>query len=139
MILVGSTYFFQHIDGFLSKDNDFVEFVENPKTFDNIRHLRSKNECIFQWRKCSANEMIEIHKNRTCGMEIGKFLVPQVCKEIGFTIENLKQLKHLVDNLDEKHYYEKIIYEAYIQNNDFVLSEDQLLLAYNEYKKYRKI
>ena len=31
----------------------------------------------------------------------------------------------------------KLLYDAYIENNDFILSSDQLNSAYNEYKKYR--
>lgn len=68
---------------------------------------------------------------------LGKFLVPEFNKEIGFTISHLKQLKPLVDKLDNKHLYEKVIYDSYILNNDFYLTEDQLMQAYNEYKKYR--
>lgn len=70
-------------------------------------------------------------------MEIGKFLIPDFIKEIGFTIEHLKQLKPLVDNLDDKHKYEKVIFDSYILNNDFILNDEQLQNAYKIYLKYR--
>ena len=39
--------------------------------------------------------------------------------------------------MDNNHAYEKIIYDSYIENNDFYLTESQLNRAYKEYKKYR--
>ena len=82
-------------------------------------------------------ELIEYHKPCKCGMFIGKFLVPDFAKEIGLTIEDLKELEFLTNNLDERHLYEKIIYDSYIENGDFVLTDEQRLKAYNEYKRLR--
>lgn len=71
-------------------------------------------------------------------MQLGKFLVPEFVNEIGMTIEDLKQLEPLAKALDTKHQYEKIIYDAYIENNKFELTEEQLNAAYSEYKKERE-
>ena len=59
-------------------------------------------------------------------MQLGKFLVPTFVEAIGFTIEDLKKLQPLADNLDDKRKYEKVIYDSYIQNNDFALTDEQL-------------
>ena len=67
-------------------------------------------------------------------MQLGKFLVPTFVEAIGFTIEDLKKLQPLADNLDDKRKYEKVIYDSYIQNNDFALTDEQLQKAYLEYK-----
>lgn len=56
-------------------------------------------------------------------MQLGKFLVPTFIEAIGFTIDDLKKLQPLLDNLDDKHKYEKVIYNTYIQNNDFTLTD----------------
>jgi hypothetical protein len=69
---------------------------------------------------------------------VGKFLIPEFCKEIGFTIKDLPKLKPLIDKLDEKHKYEEIIYNAYLENGDFILTPDQRDLAYASYKETRK-
>ena len=53
------------------------------------------------------------------------------------TVDDLTQLDELFNKLDDKHKYEKIIYEAYKENCSFTLSEEQLSNAYAEYKKYR--
>ena len=72
-------------------------------------------------------------------MVIGKFLVPEFCAEIGFTIEDLPRLEPLLAKLDEKHKYEEIIYNAYIENNAFVLTDEQRAAAYESYKVSRGI
>lgn len=46
-------------------------------------------------------------------------------------------LKRIRDKLDDKHLYEAIIFDSYIENNAFKLSNEQLLKAYDVYKKYR--
>ena len=84
-----------------------------------------------------AKRFIDTTLRRNIPMEIGKFLVPEFNKEIGFTIEHLKQLEPLVNKLNDDHKYEKIIYDAYLSNNDFYLTDEQLQDAYNEYLKYR--
>ena len=101
--------------------------------------LRAKNksECHFWWKKMTADEFVQDILNSKLPMEIGKFLVPEVCKYIGFTINHLKQLEPVIEKLDSKHKYEKIIYESYLENNDFFLTDEQRLRAYAEYKKER--
>lgn len=137
-MLVGSNVFFKDIDGFVSKDVDILELVDNPTDFKYIRQFRGNNKCVFQWKKMNADEFIEISLKRGVPMEIGKFLVPEFVQVIGFNIDHLKKLQVLADNLDDKHKYEKIIYDAYIENNTFELSEEQRKLAYSEYLLYRE-
>ena len=72
------------------------------------------------------------------GMTLGKFLVPEFCKEIGFTIEDLPRLRHLVEILDPKHSYEKLIYDFYLENGEMILTKNQLQIVYEEYKKTRE-
>lgn len=136
-MIVGSTVFFKDIDGFVSKDTDVLELVDNPTSFKHVRQIKFPNKCVFQWKRMNPQEFIDATLKHNVPMAIGKFLIPEFVKEIGFTIEHLKQLQPLVDKLDDKHKYEKVIYDAYIQNNDFYLTNDQLLNSYNEYKKYR--
>lgn len=136
-MIIGSTYFFKDIEGFKSKDLDTLEIIENPKEFKYSYQLTGRGRCIFKWKKMTPKEFIQVSLSRNCPMELGKFLVPEFCKEIGFTINDLKQLQILRDTLDNKHKYEAIIFDAYIENNDFYLTDEQLSCAYEEYKKYR--
>ena len=65
-----------------------------------------------------------------------KYYLVQSAKNL--TINHLKKLSPLIDFLDDKHRYEKIIFESYIENNDFFLTEEQRLKAYLEYQKWKQ-
>ena len=71
------------------------------------------------------------------GMVLGKFLVPEVCKELGVTIEDLPKLEPLLARLDDRHKYEEIIFRSYLENGSFTLTDEQRLTAYESYKQSR--
>ena len=136
-MLVGSNVFFKDIEGFTSKDIDILEFVDNPTDFKNVRQFKFPHKCVFQWRKMPVNELIDITLFRNFPMEIGKFLVPEFIKEFKLSIDDLKRLEPIISKLDDKHKYEEVIYNAYLENNDFVLTDEQIQEAYRVYNKYR--
>ena len=84
----------------------------------------------------TPDEFVEYTLNSKLPMEIGKFLVPEIAEFLGFTIEHLKQLAPVVDRLDEKHKYERVIYNAYLENGAFYLTNEQRNEAYEEYMKH---
>ena len=132
---VGSSYFF----GEQGTDIDEVEFEEEPRLYKNVLQFRKKDRkrCLFKWRKMTPDEFVEYTLQSKLPMEVGKFLVPEVAEYLGFTIEHLKRLAPVVERLDEKHRYEKVIFDAYIQNGAFRLSSEQLEQAYKEYARTR--
>lgn len=136
--LVGSTYFFHDMPGFCSKDIDRLVLVDNPIGFKNVRQISGQNACLFEWRRMSADEFIACALDSRLPMTVGKFLVPEFCREIGLTIDHLKKLASVFEQLDDKHKYEQIIYKAYIDNNNFILTSEQKQEAYEVYKMYRK-
>lgn len=136
-MIVGSNAFFRSIDGFVSKDIDILELIDKPIGFKIFRQIKFPNKCVFQWKRMTSQEFINETINNDVPMEVGKFLVPEFNNEIGFTIDDLKQLDLLFNKLDDKHLYEKIIYDSYIENNQFILTDIQLQKAYKEYLKYR--
>ena len=136
-MLVGSNVFFKDIEGFTSKDIDILEFVDDPTDFKNVRQFKFPHKCVFQWRKMPIDELIDITLFRNFPMEIGKFLVPEFIKEFKLSIDDLKRLEPIIAKLDDKHKYEEVIYNAYIENNDFVLTDEQRQKAYRVYNKYR--
>ena len=139
VFIIGSTYFFKDYPGFKAGDIDELEFEESPKLYKNFMQLRAKDKtkCHFWWKLRSPEEFVEYTLTTTLPMEIGKFLVPEVNEYLGFTIDHLKQLEPVVEKLDDRHKYEKIIFDSYIENNGFFLTDEQRLSAYKEYKKYR--
>lgn len=129
---VGSTYFFGE-----GNDIDEVEFEEHPRLYKNVMQFRKtdKSRCLFKWRKMSADEFVEYTLHSKLPMEIGKFLVPEVAEYLGITLNHLKKLKPVVDRLDKKHLYEKVIYDSYLSNGGFFLTEEQRNEAYTQYRK----
>lgn len=136
---VGSTYFFSEYPDFHPSDIDEVEFEEHPRLYKNVMQFRKKDgsRCYYKWRKMSADEFVEYTLNSKLPMEIGKFLIPEVNDYLGFTFDHLKKLSSVAERLDDRHAYEKIIYDSYMQNNGFYLTQEQRDRAYIEYKKRR--
>lgn len=139
-ILVGSKYFFSCYEDFSPHDSDYVEIVETNE-FKQIKQITDfiHNCCIFQMKKHeTAQEYIDWALKCQSGMVIGKFLVPEFNAAISLSIADLKQLSPLIERLDDKHKYEEIIFNSYLENNDFTLTEEQRLAAYLSYKNSRK-
>ena len=136
-ILIGSQYFFSCYDDFESKDIDELRIVETNE-FSQIRQITGQGRCLFLMKKHSSKEeYIDWALKSNVGMVIGKFLVPEFCAEIGFTIEDLPRVAPLLSRLDGKHKYEKIIYDSYIENGSFTLTDGQRDRAYKSYKESR--
>ena len=122
--LMGSTYFFSCYDDFVSKDIDEIELVQT-EDFRWYRQLSGRGKCLFQFNKLNnTKDYIDYALLCNSGMVIGKFLIPEFCQEIGITIEDLPRLFPLIERLDDKHRYEEIIYNSYIENNAFVLTKE---------------
>lgn len=137
-ILMGSQYFFSCYHDFKSKDIDEIEIIET-QDFKYQRQLTGQGKCLFQLNKQPSKEdYINYALRSSVGMVIGKFLIPEFCELIGFTWEDLRQLSPLVDKLDPKHMYEKIIYDSYIENKSLTLTQEQRDKAYASYKLTRK-
>ena len=136
--IVGSQAFFTKYEDFQPKDIDILELVDSPDGFKNVMQIHLNGKCIFRWRTMTPEEFIEITISSGLGMNIGKFLVPEFCEKIGFTIDHLKQLEPMLYKLDKKHFYEKTIYNFYVENNGFFLTDDQLDKVYDVYKQSRQ-
>ena len=135
--IIGSSVFFGEMNDFHPKDIDKICLINEPLFGNNIMNIRRNGEDVFFLYYDSKENLIKNTLKTNVPMAIGKFLVPKFVEHIGLTIEDLKQLRPLIDKLDENHYYEKIIYDSYIENNGFYLMDEQLNLAYKEYKKLR--
>lgn len=137
--LVGSTYFFSCYSDFKSKDIDKVELLD-VAAFPYRRQYFAPGRCLFRIaRQNTVEDYIKWELKIGRGMALGKFLIPEFCEAIGFTINDLPKLQPLVDALDERHLYEKIIFDSYITNQAFVLTNDQRDAAYQNYKASRNI
>ena len=141
-IEIGSSVFFKRYTDYKSHDTDYIVFVEQPQGFKTFLHINlfDKKEDTFYYKMMSKKEFIEYELNhcKKCQMAAGKFLIPELAEYMNLTIEDLKLFEECFTNMDDKHSYEKIIYNAYIENNGFFLTDNQRKTAYNNYKQKRK-
>ena len=134
--LGGSGYFFSEYPDYVVHDYDKLVLVEGLPA--PVLKMRRGNDDVIFVRKASPEEMLsQCLDPKVPAMRAGKFLIPEFNEKIGFTIEHLKRLEPVFNRMDEKHKYEKIIFDAYIKNNSFTLTDAQRDTAYQEYKKYR--
>lgn len=139
---VGSRAFFEGYSDFNSHDSDYVLIENKPELYKTFAVIRTKDSDYFCYREMNKDEFLKFElehcsKDRS-EMAVGKLLVPKLIEYLGITLEDLKPFEVFINNIDDKHSYEKIIYNAYVKNGDFFLTKEQLDEAYNEYKKYRK-
>lgn len=137
-ILVGSTYFFKGLEGFKSKDTDRVVLVDNPVGFKYMRQSSDGSKCTFEIARLPKEVLIEKALQTKTPMLLNRFLVPEFCNEIGFTVDDLEQLRPLCERMDEKHKYLNVIFDAYIKNKKFSLTKAQKEAAFKMYKDARK-
>lgn len=136
--LTGSALFFRSFKDFIPHDLDYVEIVESQNLFK--KEMPTNNCDVFRYKRGTIEEYIDYSLNQSrCPMELGTYLVPCFCKEIGMTINDLQKLESLKNKIDYEHQYLIIIYDSYIKNNGFFLTTSQLNEAYKEYKKERNI
>jgi len=138
--LMGSKYFFGDMPGYTSHDTDMWEIIDTEE-FKFVRVIRGQGMDYFQFRRQSkAQDYIDYAVSTKLPMTVGKFLIPEFCEAIGLTFDEFKtnkDIKNLIDQIDEKHKYEKIIYDAYLKNGSFILTEDQRQEAYKSYLETR--
>lgn len=136
MILMGSNYFFKKYKDFKSHDIDYIDVIETNE-FKEKRIIRGQGKDYIFLKRKPKEQLIQDALNSNLAMVVGKFLIPEFNKQIGFTIEDLLKVQPLIDRLDDKHLYEKIIYEAYLENKEFILTQEQRDAAYASYKESR--
>lgn len=137
-ILVGSRAFFSGIEGFKSKDHDYLELVENPTTYQWRREQSLRGTCTFQFKKEPAARMVQRTLDNGEALLVGKFLVPEVAQAIGATVSDILPLEPLLSKLDDHHKYVAVIFSAVKQNGSFELTDEQRAAAYEVYRQARQ-
>ena len=134
---IGSSIFFDSYSDYTQKDIDILAITDLSLFGKQMMNMKLKEKDIFFM--CIEENSVMIDKTLESGvnMRAGKFLSPEFVEYIGLTIEELKRLKPMFDDIDEKHKYEKVIFDSYVENNGFFLTDEQRLRAYEEYKRER--
>lgn len=136
--LIGSRAFFDSMPGFTPKDSDYMYIMDTfgPLRVTALRIKMDGNDLVLN-PHMTKRRCIEDTLNSDTKMRMGKFFVPEFAKYMNLTINDLKVFEKYLDMLPDNHKYYKVIYDAYMQNGDFTLTDDQRKAAYEEYKKYR--
>lgn len=137
---MGSSYFFSSFEDYIVKDTDILCIMDgySDTIKSNVLNMKLNGDDVFFYRDLDKSGFIKDTIESKVPMRVGKFLIPEFCKYIGFTIDDYELLKDVFDSLDEKHSYENLIRDAYIENGDFILTDEQRKRAYEEYKEKRK-
>ena len=138
---VGSNAFFAGMDGFVPKDNDCLILVDDASEcgipFKTHSEMRLKGNCYFFYKRLSKDEMIDNCIKSKDPIVVGKFLVPSVARDLGLTIDDLRRLGNTISLLDDRHKYEDFIFRAYLENDDFILTDKQRTEAFSIYNNNR--
>ena len=141
--LIGSRAIFSGYKDFesISTDYDWLIIEDEPSKdyilYDEDDEMVGKNHYI-RWKNIPKEELLHFHKGCYTGTFIQKFLCPEYAEYLNLTIEELMSIGHMVNYLDDDHTYEKIVYDSYVENHGFFLTEEQKEKAYEEYKNARQ-
>jgi hypothetical protein len=135
---IGSGVFFDNYLDYVFHDTDKLCIMDSfPIKKTNVLNLKTGLEDIFFYKNMDKSGFIEDTLKSKQPLRVGKFLVPAFVNHIGLDIKDLFKLSYLFNQLDDNHQYEKIIYDAYIENNGFFLTKKQRDKAYKKYKEER--
>lgn len=136
---IGSRAFFDRMPDFQSKDTDVLIWTDEPKGYKHYKQTSMSGRCTMEWAKKEKAEFLSFAlREKSCGLEFGKFLVTDFASELGMTIADLTMLyEHFKERIDEKHKYQVEIYNAYVENKGFYLTDKQREKAYKVYKTER--
>lgn len=133
----GSSTFFSGKNDFIPHDYDKLCIIDYPLFGNKIGILRKDKDDIYFVYNQGKDKLIEQCIRTNVPMSICKFLSPEFAKYLDLNIDDLKKLEALSERMDDKHYYLKMIFDYYIQNNGFYLTKEQRENAYKEYKSKR--
>jgi len=140
--LAGSNYFFKQYTDYQKHDIDYIVLNDDMPLdywhfYDDIQQID-----WFYWKINTPKWHIEyLLKPNSFALDVAHLLIPEVAHDLGITIKDLDRLQPIIEQIvpqvgPEYHYYE-LIYQFYLQNNGFWLTQEQLDTVYNDYKKYR--
>lgn len=135
--LTGSIVFFKDMPNYNPHDIDRVCILDYPVFGDNVAEIRKDGVDSFFIYNGGKDYLIDQCIKAKVPMSICKFLNPDFANHLEMTIDDLKKLKNLSEKMDDKHLYLKMIFDFYIDNNGFYLTDEQREKAYQEYLSKR--
>lgn len=139
-IVTGSRAFFTGMHNFAPKDCDIILIVQPGETsgYQWMRQTSNGSTDVFEIVLRPKEELIAHALKKSVPMAIGRLLTPEFANLIGLSVSDLKVLRPMRERLDVKHEYVGLIYDAYIANGSFTLTDNQRSLCYESYMASRK-
>lgn len=150
---VGSYPFFKDYPDYICHDIDKLRFVDKIDIkYDDLcanrKYLviRENEEDIFIYEKMTKEQYLnyifcDMRMNNDNDLqyiyEDFSLLCPDFIQYFNITIDDIRPLENNFKHKNDKHKYQKVIFDSYIENNGMYLTQEQLNKAYEEYKKYR--
>jgi len=141
--IIGSRAIFTGYKDFedYTTDTDILLIHDDPDYWLETQYHDPEDDNIHYicWANISKEDLLYYHiHNVYMGTFIQKFLCPEYAEWLGLTIEELASMERLLQYMDNKHSYEKIVFYAYIKNGGFYMTDEQKAAAYEEYKLKRQ-
>lgn len=135
--IVGSRYFFNDVD--TDRDIDIIVILSKDTSSSSMLDVKNevytkfqsykKIDILYVSEKISLDDLLKIAESRNiCILRICTCLVPEIAEYLNLKISDLPKIKNYVYKLKEinkKWKYYELIYESYIENNSFTLTEEQ--------------
>jgi len=134
--IVGSSYFFDKFRKYNKKDTDYLYIMPSDCIFKN-QQVKIEDIDVFMYSDRTKEKFIKDQINSNDYITVGKFIIPEFLEYIEADIDDISVLKHVFEQLDDKHKYELYIFECYISNKKPMLTKYQKRKAFDIYMKYR--
>ena len=135
---IGSSVFFKdYFPRYVEKDTDELNIMDTFIPKGNVVNLKDGTKDVFFFRDMDKDGFIDDALSCKVPMRAGKFLVPEFAEYLGMTVDDLTLLSRLFYSMDDRHTYERIIYESYMENGNFTLTDEQRERAFSEYMRKR--
>ena len=119
-----------------TKDEIVKGKIANALTSAAKNHIVATTDDLYDTNFLEYQD--EINKRISTDIEVVKEKAEVLETDVDAVELDVSLLKEHVSDIDERHTYEKVIYESYIKNNAFVLTDEQRNEAYKLYKENKK-
>ena len=137
-IQVGSRAFFSDYEDFQPADNDILEL--NSEQYEDYYSTRENDVHIFHYKYTNKEQFLEFEFKHIeeSPLAVCAFVVPEVAEFLELTLEELFMFEYYFKKINRRHLYVKYIYDCYMENRAFSLTQEQKDFAYNLYNENRK-
>lgn len=135
--ITGSRTFFEGMEGFMPHDADYLE-IDPDLQVAGTQYKPSPGVDVYRWKFSTFGEFYDFFKiHRHPNMRLCLFLSRDVARFLGMDFEDLKKVAFLKEGMDKRHMYLVSIYDFYMENGGWFLTERQRDEAYEIYKRER--